>query len=314
MCCSSIVHIQLHPECQANTTLANNWAHDSLKYGLRLDGQPPHTGSHARMTGNVAWNSGGLMVKGDYHTVNYNLAFDLRKESHSAVERQNCSICVLEYVGTNPVPVNSHTTTVHNVADFINGGTGNGGHSKVTKVEPLPGLPSDNVQTNVREEVMDVENLDFRPRKNSTFLKYGGVGPYVPTGDRWTQYWIPGRQSYKASTPIPPDGSATVKTDRDSVMWLIALNAQASRVTFLASCNASLHSHPKEDRQEWNNIGHEPRPTEDHLWSSSPIPSPENVYYLPTSLKPRTKYCWKVDTIMPEGTIVPGDVWSFTTK
>ena len=297
-----------------NTTVEYNWVHDSVKYGVRFDGQPPRTGSHGKLFSNVAWHSGGLLVKGDYHQVRHNLAFDLHKETEKLEDGQNCSMCVYGYVRDNPVAINKHTKTDHNAADSINGGTGNGGHSKVKKVEPLPGVASDNVQTNIREAVIDEDNHDFRPRKNSTFLQYGGVGPYLsPSTDRWTQYWIPGRQSYKASTPIPPDGSTTVKTDRDSVMWLIALNAQASRVTFLASCNASLRSHPKEHSREWNNIGHEPRPTEDHLWSSSPIPSPENVYYLPTSLKPRTKYCWKVDTLMPGGTISPGDVWSFIT-
>lgn len=117
--------------------------------------------------------------------------------------------------------------------------------------------------------------------------------------------------TYKASTPIPPDGSTTVKTDRDSVMWLIALQAQASRVTFLTSCNASSHSGNIE-HIERNYIGHEPSPI-DYLWSSGPIPASENVYYLPTSLKPKTKYCWKVDTLTAGASVVLGDVWSFTT-
>ena len=309
----SLFTLQVQTPYQTHTTLSYNWVHDSVKYGIRFDGQPPRVGTSATLSNNVAWHCGGLMVKGDNHTVEHNMAFDLYKDVATAVAAQNCSICVLGYVRDNPGPMNKLTTTDHNVADFINGGTGNGGQSKVKKVEPLPGFASANVQADIWEGVLDAVNYDFRPHKNSSFFKYGGVGPYILAGDRWTQYLIPGRQSYKASTPIPPDGSTTVKTDRDSVMWLIALNAQASRVTFLASCNASLHSHPKEDRQEWNNIGHEPRPTEDHLWLSSPIPSPENVYYLPTSLKPKTKYCWKIDTLMPEGTIVPGDVWSFTT-
>lgn len=120
------------------------------------------------------------MVKGDYHTVRHNLAFGLHKETTKLEDGQNCSICVYGYVRDNPVPINKHTITDHNAADYINGGTGNGGHSKVKKVEPLPGIASDNIQTNIHEAVLDATNHDFRPRKNSTLLKYGGVDLISP--------------------------------------------------------------------------------------------------------------------------------------
>ena len=37
-------------------------------------------------------------------------------------------------------------------------------------------------------------------------------------------YWIPGRQIEKASSPVPVDGSVTVRTEfRDSLMWLMTM-------------------------------------------------------------------------------------------
>eukprot|EP00117_Sycon_ciliatum_P024791 scpid59654/ scgid20718/ len=188
--------IQVQTPYQTHTTLSYNWVHDSVKYGIRFDGQPPRVGTSATLSNNVAWHCGGLMVKGDNHTVEHNMAFDLYKDVATAVAAQNCSICVLGYVRDNPGPMNKLTTTDHNVADFINGGTGNGGQSKVKKVEPLPGFASANVQADIWEGVLDAVNYDFRPHKNSSFFKYGGVGPYILAGDRWTQYLIPGRQSY----------------------------------------------------------------------------------------------------------------------
>ena len=63
--------------------------------------------------------------------------------------------------------------------------------------------------SNVREQVEDADNMDFRPRKDSKYIK-DDVGPYRydPNG---RFYWIPGRQLYKTSTPVPPDGSKSVK-------------------------------------------------------------------------------------------------------
>lgn len=72
--------------------------HDSPKYGLRFDGQPPNIGTNGKMAYNVAWNMNGLMIKGDYHTVENNLAFDKYNDevSHS-FSGQALSFFVLFY-------------------------------------------------------------------------------------------------------------------------------------------------------------------------------------------------------------------------
>ena len=66
-----------------------------------------------------------------------------------------------------------------------------------------------NIVSNVREQFEDADNMDFRPRKDSKYIK-DGVGPYRydPNG---RFYWIPGRQLYKTNTPVPPGGSKSVK-------------------------------------------------------------------------------------------------------
>ena len=60
----------------------------------------------------------------------------------------------------------------------------------------------------VLPEVMDVDNLDFRPRNGSAYVEFQ-AGPYL-YNPQSKYYWIPGRQLFKASALVPPDGSKTV--------------------------------------------------------------------------------------------------------
>lgn len=69
-------HVQVQSGGQSGAVLKQNWIHDSPKYALRFDGDPPRIGRHGAMMQNVAWNISALMVKGDYQKVYNNLAFD----------------------------------------------------------------------------------------------------------------------------------------------------------------------------------------------------------------------------------------------
>lgn len=69
-------HVQTQIKAQTKALFKQNWIHDSPKYGLRFDGEPPKIGLHGTMDSNVAWKMNGLMIKGDFHTVKNNLAFD----------------------------------------------------------------------------------------------------------------------------------------------------------------------------------------------------------------------------------------------
>lgn len=96
--------------------------------------------------------------------------------------------------------MNQKTVIRQNAADVANGGRSSW---------PLPGIVTKNVIGPVRPEVMDADNLDFRPRVTSKY-NADSVGPYR-YDPRNRFYWIPGRQLYKADTPVPPNGSTTVK-------------------------------------------------------------------------------------------------------
>ena len=93
------------------------------------------------------------------------------------------------YVRQNPIAINHHTHVDYNAADIANGGV----HNK--KLYPMSGILVGNVIGDVREQLMDPDNMDFRPRPGSLYIK-NNVGPYKYE-DTKTRYWIPGRLQYK---------------------------------------------------------------------------------------------------------------------
>ena len=141
---------------------------------------------------------------------------------------------------------------------------------------------------------MDADNYDFRPTAISKYNP-NSVGPYR-YDPKATTYWIPGRQLYKASRPVPPDSSQTVKFNRDALMWLNALGAHIHYVYFgddLTKVAEASTSSP-EFKARIENDG--------------------NVYYLTGKLKPATKYYWRVDAEISEHEVYKGDVWLFKTR
>ena len=64
------------PVSVPNSWTEGNWLLDSPKLSIRLD-DAEHgsvTGTNATVVNNVAWNTGGFEIKGDYHNVTGNLA------------------------------------------------------------------------------------------------------------------------------------------------------------------------------------------------------------------------------------------------
>ena len=109
--------------------------------------------------------------------------------------------------------------------------------------------------TDLRDQLRDPDNLDFRPRPDSSLIDagmvvdrvlwppdwdsrrpvlelskpfdvsatYNGAAPDFGAyefGDTW--YWIPGRVERKATHPVPPDRAVDVKLDAD-LMWREAM-------------------------------------------------------------------------------------------
>ena len=67
--------------------------------------------------------------------------------------------------------INQNTVVRYNAADIANGGV----HKK--KVYNMSGILVGNVIGDVRPQLMDPDNRDFRPRNSSLYIK-DDVGPY----------------------------------------------------------------------------------------------------------------------------------------
>ena len=160
--------VQFQIGAQTNAVSQQNWVHSSPKYGLRFDGQPPRVGRYGNMKENVVWKCGGIMVKGDYHKVLNNLAFEKRNEKSGDRQGDGCALCVLKFVRSNPTEINRNSEVVKNAADVANGGK----RRSPCGTYPSAGKTVTVSIGKVRPEVMDADNLDFRPRNGSAYVEH----------------------------------------------------------------------------------------------------------------------------------------------
>jgi len=292
--------IQLSVKQQNDGIVRYNWVHDSVKQGIRFDNMnipnAPY-GQNGNAFNNVAWHTDRIFFKGDNHFVFNNLSFD---------NHQNDLI-----ISSNKVIQghNHQTITRNNISHKFSGH-----RTKAGKQYPVPGIVDHNFDgvtlgLTIRSQLRDVDNLDFRPKADSMLIDAGAViknktkhylgkapdiGPYEFGA---LDYWIPGYQANKASKPVPPIASITVKKDAD-LMWLNAYKASSHQLYFGEEQNA-VELANKKSAQYQGEFSHN-------------IFSPKNLYVGKT-------YYWRVDALFEskvegktEGKVIKGDVWSFS--
>ena len=276
--------IQVSVKQQNGNVTRYNWLHDSVKQGFRFDNSnKPNSpwGEGGRAHHNVTWKVSRQFIKGDKHFIHNNLCFDCEKNDLSISSK-------IEIQGRN-----FSTVTRNNIAGMLSGDI-----RRSLKDYPLPGIAGNNwsgveVKRDVRTQLRDPDNLDFRPRKDSELVDAGStevgieldyqgkapdIGPYEYGAK---DYWIPGRQLKRASRPVPPNGSITVKADAD-LMWLSGLKAVRHRIFFGAS-------------------------TDDLKFKLEQ----ENNIFNPGPLKPGVTYFWRIDAVTKAG-VLKGNIWRFT--
>lgn len=268
--------IQIRSGAATGTTLAHNWASDSVK-GFRLD-----SGSNSAfcpseinntIVGNVAMWTNGFMLKNDYNTYANNLAlWPPRSAVHGSRASHVLRVDTTRYKGEN-----GHSIVKGNVA---------------TSWSPnaLPGV-MDKTHPNVLDgavwqQLRDPEHYDFRPREGS-IVAQSGAGPY----GLGAQYWIPGRREWRASSPIPPNGVSGADALLD-IMFLGALGYDRHEVFFGASPKALKSIAILEHESNVQNV----------TSGNSPLPA-------------GSTWWWRVDAVDSEGNLAaPGEVWSFTVR
>ena len=212
--------------------------------------------------------------------------------------------CSLVGVALSAV-TNKNSTTRGNV------GRMDSGSSVITS---LPGLVENNVNLEdtahsyLRTATLfrDFENFDFRPLAGGplvgtgvtlaaepldtevlqTTAKYSvgltaDIGAYDSAA---TVYWIPGRQTWAASTPVPPNGAKGVRPDAD-LMFLGGLGATSHKI-YVGS--------PGE-----------------HQYKTE-LTAPANIYTPSSKFVPGTTYSWRVDAVGADGTVHTGETYNFT--
>jgi len=292
--------------CCKGTRIHHNWVHGGYS------GTPPQ-----------AWG-GGLGIRGDDKTsgltVDHNVTWDLgaagieiKSADNPTPEQANRCInnTVFRHSGYNPKKGaiyicsilnhhNSQSTVANNLADSYYGWWG---------AKPLGKLKQFRNNTAAFNPNVDLVNpvwCDFRPAAGAAAIIDGGcavegvtgkvvghapdIGAYE-RGD--SVYWIPGRRSGKASRPIVPDMAKNVPADRDVVMWRSAYRAVAHALYFSTS---------KEDVQR---AAIQVR--------QATFQGEQNVFSLPR-LSSGQAYYWRVDALMPDKSVIAGDVWTFSTQ
>ena len=232
--------IQVSVAAQPDSETHHNWVHNTVKQGLRFDnkntpGAP--WGERGTMHHNVAWKTDRIFFKGDNHFIYNNLSFD----SH-----QN------DLIISSDTKIQGHnhgTITRNNLANTMSGS-----RSKPGKDFPVPGIVDHNWSADVkggdiRDQLRDPDNLDFRPKQNAEIIDAGvliktkniqfkGNNPDIGAyefGDRY--YWIPGFKAKTSSSPVPPNNANHVKPDA-ALMWLEANQSNESLVYFDSNLTA----------------------------------------------------------------------------
>lgn len=280
------------------------WSHDSGKSALRFDGQyePPGTSSkgtaHGVMSFNVGWNVSALVVKGDYHNITNNTVFDgadieASKAAHSLPRYQdadsslcNASIASLAIgAGTTRFDprADANTRVTSNIFDSV----------QVHRAQcptppcPPPGIYELNaVGLDVKKELRDPWNWDFRPCPNSSSAQLG-AGAYKSAGED-DYYLIPGARRDVASTPVPKQAGSSVPVDTN-LMFLEAYRAVTSTV-FLGL-----------------------DPSELVIVAEGLVAGQSNIVTIASPLQPNTRYYWRVDSRLQTGDVRQGNDWFFDT-
>ncbi len=273
--------IQTEIPAQSGVFIEYNWGHDTLKYSLRFDCgvcTEKTWGHNGTMRYNVIWNTRGLSVKGNNHSVLNNLVFNSSIAS---------DLFLQTFTEVGKKGENNLTVSTGNILEQ---GPCSGSFPGTCEY-PIPGDFKDNYVGNIYSNLRDPDNLDFRPKTTSEFLSKG-IGPYGKESvDHGGTYWIPGRLLPQASSPIPPNATVTAKCDAD-LMWLTGYGAEKHNVYFGTNQTSVMAA-----------IG----PTSDAFLVQ--LPSPSNIAS-PGPLKSQTMYFWRVDALVGENTVA-GNAWSF---
>merc|ERR1711872_561090 len=260
--------IQVSPKGASGVQVTHNWIHHSPRKGVRFDGDPG--GRNGTISHNVVWqidHDREIFPKGNNHTITNNVGW-----MDAANMDSQCTVCVPS--SHRGFYMNDESIVLNNAATRMTDG------GKV--------IENNYVSKSVQNEMVDISVHDFRPIPGGK-LTAGSVtiGAYEVNPSR---YWIPGRQLYKASYPIPSDG-AEVKT-RSDVMCRTGYLADQHHFYLGESADQVTEAELNDSEYQLSLAGQ------------------DNVFKLPEGLVKNKPYYWRVDA-QRGGDVFKGDVWQF---
>ena len=293
--------------CQG-TRFYRNWVYDSKvgtspqpwNGGLGIRGDDSTSG--LTVDHNVCWNLGsaGIMIKNVTNPVlvQANACYHNTVFNHS-LNNNTQSAIIISTDTTQTNGQNSVSSVANNMAQQIYGGWS-------AKTLGALALYAGNSTGTLTESQLENTNwFDFRPAASASPVLNTGIAisnitgttvgvPDIGAYERGDSvYWIPGQRGRKASFPIVPDGATSVPLTRDALMWRPAYNAASHRLYLGTNRTAVLNATTSSPEYQGAYLDE------------------ANVFPLP-ALSGSPIYYWRVDAVMPDSSVVAGDLWQFT--
>ncbi len=169
----AMIHVMVNQ--QTNVKIRFNWCHDSIKYGIRFDGEGAgHTGY---IHHNVVWNcEGGIMVKGGELSGGQTVGghFVYNNTVFNSLDQGKNDIMVLNTQGKDsngiPIPINFGSIVMNNLAERISGERSALVDLSVNMYNGTNYMPG-----NVEDVINSFESRDFRPLNVPEIIDQGDI-------------------------------------------------------------------------------------------------------------------------------------------
>ena len=271
---------------KARDSVIECWGRDTGKLAFRLDGDstiPLKVGDGGLFSHNVAINTSGIHTAGNGHVVEYNTAVD-----GTYIKAGDATVSFMFQKPGDPL--NKTWSFASPVLESKNGSKGEGVTALFESNAADAFAQGQSISKNnviggfdAGIALRDVWNLDFRPCPDTAIAR-NGAGAYNASVGKI--YWIPGRQLWQPSTPIPQHGSMVARLDTD-LMFLGALHA-TQHVVYFGNSSGRLEA-----------IAH--------------LTGEENLADIGQyNIQAKHRYYWRVDAIV-QGRVIVGQTWHFTT-
>ena len=164
---------------QANAKIRYNWVHDTIKYGIRCDGDGD--GYNAYIHHNIGWNcEGGIMAKGGILSSNVSVGghFVYNNTFFNSVEKNDIMV-LNEQAGAN---INYGSVVINNLCESLSG------HRTAAEAFESRIINSDNLTpANVEVVLQNASSNVFLPQDNVSIVNAGNISytnsEFSPTGD-----------------------------------------------------------------------------------------------------------------------------------